>query len=306
MRRTLADPVDRQSCGFLSQSFEEAMLHGDLCNSRWLLFVGPTKTGTSWVDKVLRGVDGVCLPYAVKETFFFTKNFHRGIEWYSKQFACKADDPLYAEVGPTYFFGKSAAERIRDIIPEARIVVSLRDPVQRAVSQYLHMRKYGRTDLDMAQALECFPSITLHSIYAARLQRWFEVFGQSNVQVIFYEEVVGNVPKLFEEVLTKAALHPSKRVEDTELGCVNAAAVPRSQAHARLGQNVATKLRETGWHSVIALGKTLGLRKILFSGGVVPDKRELESTLVRWQPKFAEDLEALIGLLGRRPPWRAG
>jgi len=173
--------------------------------------------------------------------------------------------------------------------------------MKRAVSQYFHLRMYGRTDVGIAAALERFPSIIGHSIYAARLQHWFDVFGRSNVQVVFYEEVIGNVPRLFEEVLVKVGLQPS---QEREVGRVNAAAVPRSKALGRLGQHVAQRLREAGLHSVIALGKRLGVKSLLFSGGAMPNQSELESALLAWRAEFADDREALTRLLGRCPPWR--
>ena len=108
---------------------------------RWLLFVGPAKTGTSWLDQVLRGVDGVCLPDKVKETFFFDKHFDKGVQWYLEQFPQDRSGDLMIEVAPTYFFSDAVPDRIVETIPEAQIVVSLRDPVRRAVSHYLNLTK---------------------------------------------------------------------------------------------------------------------------------------------------------------------
>ena len=123
---------------------------------RWLLFVGPAKTGTSWVDRVLRTVDGVCLPHKVKETFFFDKHFDKGMQWYLEQFPQDRSGDLMVEVAPTYFFSDAAPERIAETIPDAQIVVTLRDPVRRAVSHYLNLRKYGFTDLDIARRARDF------------------------------------------------------------------------------------------------------------------------------------------------------
>ena len=68
---------------------------------------------------------------------------------------------MMGEVVPAYFFSKHAAERIQKAFPDAQIVVSLRDPVKRAISHYLHLRKYGFTDLEFEPTLERFPHIVL-------------------------------------------------------------------------------------------------------------------------------------------------
>jgi hypothetical protein len=268
------------------------------------LFVGPAKTGTSWIDRVLRDVDHVCLPCKVKETFFFDKHFERGVQWYLEQFPHGNCRDLFVEVAPTYFFADGVLERIAETIPEADIIVSLRDPVRRAVSHYLNLRKYGFTDLDIASALEAFPNIVRHSLYAVRLNSWFQTFGRANVQVVFYEDVVGNTARLFDDALGRFGLE--REAEAAGLsggGRVNAATVPRSKAFGRLGQRVAKALREADLHFPIALGKRLGLKRALFSGGAAPKQGELEAALSAWQSEFAQDRMALTQLLGRSPPW---
>jgi len=280
-----------------------AGLEDDPLKRRWLLFVGPAKTGTSWIDRLLRGFDGVSLPQKVKETLFFDKHFDKGVKWYLEQFPQGRSGDLMVEVAPTYFVSDAAPKRIAETLPEAQIVVTLRDPVRRAVSHYLNLRKYGFTDLDIDRALKTFPNIARYSLYAARLGTWFRIFGRSNVQVVFYEEVIGNGPRLFEDLVRGFGLEPKVAASPSSGARVNAAAVPMSRTFGRLGQSVAKRLREADLHFVIALGKRLGVKRALFEGGAQPNQRELEKALSPWQADFAEDREALTRLLGRSPPW---
>ena len=286
-----------------SLSPHEPRLGDDGQTLRWLLFVGPAKTGTSWVDRVLRSVDGVCLPHKVKETFFFDKHFDKGLKWYFAQFPQDRSGDLMVEVAPTYFFSDAVPERIAQTISGTQVVVTLREPVRRAVSHYLNLKKYGFTDLDIDRALETFPNIVRHSLYSARLDKWFRAFGKSSVQVVFYEEVIGNTSKLF-DVLMRFGLEPRAEAAGASGGGrVNAAAVPRWKTFGRLGQRVSKKLREADLHFVIELGKRLGVKRALFDGGAQPNQEELGQALSTWQPDFAKDREALTKLLGRCPPW---
>ncbi|HML91933.1 sulfotransferase [Methyloceanibacter sp.] len=266
----------------------------------WLLFVGPPKTGTSWIDHVLRSSEDVRLPQGVKETFFFDRHFDRGFSWYLAQFAARRSDRLFVEVGPTYFFAKHALQRIESTLPDARIFITLRDPVRRSVSHYLHTRRRGLTDLSIGKAIEQFPSIVTNSIYAQRLDRWYSHFGRNNVEVIFYEDVIGNLPRFTKtlagyEIGELSLKEPDKRV--------NAASAPRFRFVARSTELVVRKLRSVGLHRVVEAGKGVGLRDAVFSGGALPDARDMENELSAWKSDFMNDRAALARLIGRDPPW---
>src|SRR5216683_1959296 len=90
--------------------------------------VGPQRTGTTWLHQVLAGHVG--LP-SIKETDYFSKHYARGLEWYLEFFRnCPVTLPL-AEIDPNYFGIAEACDRIATDIPDCKIIVSLRDPVDR-------------------------------------------------------------------------------------------------------------------------------------------------------------------------------
>src|SRR5215470_18764382 len=89
--------------------------------------VGPQRTGTTWLHEVMKPHLG--LPRGIKETDFFLKNYARGMEWYRDFFrGCSPDLPM-GEVDPNYFGEDVARERICKDIPQAKIIVTLRDPI---------------------------------------------------------------------------------------------------------------------------------------------------------------------------------
>jgi hypothetical protein len=65
------------------------------------IVVGPPRTGTTWLDRVLRG--HVELPADLKETQFFAWNFGLGINWYAAFFRNCDPLSLAGEIAPTYF-----------------------------------------------------------------------------------------------------------------------------------------------------------------------------------------------------------
>lgn len=74
-----------------------------------------------------------------KEVHFFSepKNWERGVAWYSQHF--QSPERLQGEKSPGYLESKIAAKRIATILPSAKLIVILRDPVTRAYSQWNHM-----------------------------------------------------------------------------------------------------------------------------------------------------------------------
>jgi hypothetical protein len=69
-----------------------------------------------------------------KETHFFNRNWHKGVNWYANLF--NDNNKLQGEVTPTYISSLSCHKRIYETIPNAKLVLVLRDPVTRAYSQF--------------------------------------------------------------------------------------------------------------------------------------------------------------------------
>ena len=76
------------------------------------VFVGPMKTGTSWVHEYMALHPTISVPVTVKETYYFSKNYYKGIGWYAKQHAANSETVVMGEVSPTYFDSEEVANRI--------------------------------------------------------------------------------------------------------------------------------------------------------------------------------------------------
>ena len=87
------------------------------------------------------------------ELHFFSLHQHRGLEWYSHHFEAASSYQLCGEVTPYYLFGPLAAERLAAALPKVKLIMLLRDPVERALSQYFHSKRLGLETLDLQAAL---------------------------------------------------------------------------------------------------------------------------------------------------------
>ncbi len=128
-------------------------MNGDLPN---FLGLGVQKGGTTSLQKLLEQHPGTFLPPA-KELHFFSLHYARGEAWYRQQFALAGAGKRRGEITPYYLFHPEVPGRIQALLPQARLVVLLRDPVERALSQYFHSRRLGLEPLGLEEALAAEP-----------------------------------------------------------------------------------------------------------------------------------------------------
>lgn len=116
------------------------------------LVVGAMRSGTTSLIRYLRSHPQVFVaPH--KELHYFDFNFGEGTDWYRNNFVDAGDHVAVGEGTPNYMYIEEAPPRIAALIPDARLVAILRDPVERAYSHYWHNRAIGREELDFASAL---------------------------------------------------------------------------------------------------------------------------------------------------------
>ena len=152
-----------------------------------VIVVGPSRTGTTWLHRVLEG--HVDLPHGVKEPQFFNTFYDKGIEWYARHFRYATGARPIVEICP-YFFTPMAPERIKKAIPDCRIVATMRDPVDRIYSVFKLHRHYGWVRHGtFDEVLEAVPHLGSANRYTEHLKKWFTEFGRENVLVTLYDEL---------------------------------------------------------------------------------------------------------------------
>ena len=168
-----------------------------------LLVIGGQRCGTSTLYRHLGRHPDVS-PSLRKEVEYFSRRYDRGDRWYRAHFALDVQrDRLSFEATPDYLFHPLAAARAATVVPDARLVVMLRDPVARAWSHYHHMVGLGHEHLDFDAAVTAEPdrcaddlarladnplhdpvallrySYVARGRYAEQLARWFEHFPRT-------------------------------------------------------------------------------------------------------------------------------
>jgi len=113
--------------------------------------VGAQKAGTSSLYSYMVQHPQV-LPAARKEIHYFDRHYDKGLRWYRRHFPLRArlsSERLSGEASPYYLFHPHAPRRIAETLPDARILMLLRNPANRAISHYFHEARVGREKLPL-------------------------------------------------------------------------------------------------------------------------------------------------------------
>jgi hypothetical protein len=262
------------------------------------LGIGALKAGTTYIDAMLRSHPEVCLPNGVKEVEFFTRHFHRGAGWYRQQFRGCAGR-VTGEVSPQYLFDPEAAGRIHDLIPEARLIVSVRDPVQRAYSQYKHWVQETAYRRSFDQFLTEHPGAVDRGRYSRSLGPYLDWFGRDQLLVVVFEDLVDQPVVAMQAVYRFLGVDVG-HVPDAAEEAVYVSASPRFHHGYVTAKRVSRRLQRWGLSGVVANTKRVGLEKVFRPNGTSPPFAPLlPETARRLADLYAEDVAALSALVDR-------
>lgn len=267
--------------------------------------VGPQRTGTTWLHEVMRPHIG--LPRGTKETDFFLKNYSKGMQWYLEYFRGYPSELTLGEVDPNYFGDDVARERIQKDIPRAKIIITLRDPVERAYSSYRVMRRDAWTRVSFEETVAKNHIIRESSRYAHHLVNWQRSFGKDRVLVCLYDDLEQSPQKFLNEISdfigAKRINVEGSRLASERVNTVTHA--PRSRKLAQNARNARDWMRLNRWHRTVDLLEHAGVWRFCFGGG--EEFAALDPEIdARMREQFRPEIEALERLIGRDlSAWKA-
>ena len=219
------------------------------------LGIGTQKGGTTTLQRLLEQHPQVYLSPA-KELHYFSLQFAQGPAWYAAHFAAAAPDQSCGDITPYYLFHPQAPQRIAALLPSVRLIVLLRDPVERALSQFFHSRRLGLEPLELEPALAAEPerlagaalalaaddgrhpshqehSYLARSRYEQQLARYEDCFPLEQMLLLRSEDLFSNPEPIWQRVLAFLDLPPSPMPQ-----------LPSANAGAGEAQSVPTTLRQ--------------------------------------------------------------
>ena len=273
--------------------------------------IGAQKCASTWIYQVLKGHPEVVVSDP-KELNFFSYNYDHGFQWYEGHF--HRDHPWKAagEISPSYFYEPMAVKRALDYRQDLKIVVSLRDPIERAYSNHLHEIKVGHLwgeNLCFEHGIKNNPMYLEQSRYATHLAKWFNTFPRDQILVMIYEEIKNN------PVQQAGRLYRFLGVDEDYQSIninkkFNRSFVPRSRLFGRLISRTGEIARKVGMGELVAAAKRAGLVDTLQELNrrdvqlVIPPM--LDETKLSLVLDLKNELRMLANLLDRDEfPWEA-
>ena len=289
-----------------------------------LFIVGAAKSGTTSLYNYLIQHPDIFLP-RIKEPNFYSdaesdnpkdytipkkgetchKRMINDKDVYYSLFEGAEDYKILADASPSYLWDKNAAKRIYADYPNAKIVILLRNPVQRAYSHYLMDLKYGHQfEKNFKQAIlndeKTTPKLwgKAHmyleiGLYLNQIKKYLDVFGEKKVKVIIYEDFVKDIGHCLKEICVFLNID-SSLVENIDYGEVhNSFTVPSGKL-----SEIAIKYKRKAKSLKNVLPKFLKdylNKNVLYKEAEKP-KLKLEDKLFLYD-YFKEDIEGIEQLL---------
>lgn len=258
------------------------------------VIIGAAKAATTWLRNQLSARPDLFLPK--EEPHFFSREYGRGADWYQSLFTEAADNQIIGEKSADYLADPAVPERMSRLLPSVRLVVQLRNPIERAYSDYCMLYRRGSVGADIASYLGQQPSTEPRfledSRYFKHLSRFLDWYPASQLKVILYDDIRTRPEQIISEVGTYLDLRelpvplppvPNANVKDAAL-----LPLPLRLALAPAKKWVAP-LRSQAWFKAIH-GKLA--REIAYP----PLTADLRASM---RDRFTSDVEQLGALLGR-------
>lgn len=256
--------------------------------------IGPGRTGTTWLHQVLSG--SVDLPHGIKETGFFGPYFSNGIDWYANHFRYATGARKIAEVA-TYFHRPPAPARIKQLLPDCKLICTMRNPVDHAYSVYKLMRHYVWTRTGFEETLETRPHLDQANQCVSHLKGWFNLFGRENVLVTNYDELRRSQKAYLDRICNFVGIEPIPVSENARDDVHAFERAPRNRHLAQNARHVLFWMRQHGYYGTVNTLEKVGAWRYCFGRGepFQPLSIELQQKLIaRWLPEI-EGLEQMLG-----------
>ncbi|MEL6159324.1 MAG: sulfotransferase [Cyanobacteria bacterium J06623_5] len=190
------------------------------------LLIGAAKSGTTSLYAYLAQHPQIYMSPEKEPRFFalegespsfggITQNINKSsisiLADYRQLFDGVSDESAIGEASTIYLYSEKAANRIKHYIPDAKLIVILRHPAERAFSSYVHLVRDGFETLSFAEGLraeaqrreESWQPLWFYQdrgFYYAQLKRYYDRFNPAQIKVYLYDDLLENSEKLAQDI----------------------------------------------------------------------------------------------------------
>jgi hypothetical protein len=264
------------------------------------LGIGVPRAGTTWLHAVLESHPEVYVPRRRKELHFFNRYYDCGLSWYEQFFPPDSEASRYRAIGeitPHYFYGSACPERIAKL-PVEKLLLTLRNPIDRAWSYYAFRVQAGRFWGTFEDFLQEEPEPVVEQGYYSRyLENYLRFFDRGQILILIYESAFKNVAQTQRAIAEFLNISPGKFSPSVSERVINQSYLPRARRAFAVAVWVCRVLRQSDMDWVVNTAKRMGLRWPLGRAGQAPPmKPETRAELTRMYVGEIDKLEQFLGV----------
>ena len=263
------------------------------------LGIGAPRSGTTWLHELLKMHPDVYVHKYRKEICFFDRNYHRGINWYKTFFPSDKKAHRYRAIGditPYYLFYDQCLERILKIPSITKLIVNMRNPIDRAHSYYGALLRDGNCVGSFEECMSQHPDILRHSFYSEQLKKYLSHYEREQILVLIYEQTVASsISKTKEIVANFLDIDVERFPSKAGTARVAASGIPKAQAAYLFFDRIAWQLKYMRLDCIVSWSKQLGIKR-LFGKKYLPPQMK-DETRQYLKGLYKSDIRELESLL---------
>jgi hypothetical protein len=260
------------------------------------LYVGTSKAGSTWLFNALALHPEVYLASS-KGLYYFDQHFDNGRDWYLRHFDGLEGQRAAGEISHSYLSSEQAPARIAELNPQMRLLVCLREPVDRAFSDYLDLVKNGQHDGTFETALERFPRLVERGRYAVHLRRYFDHFPAQQLHVSLFDDLRADAQSYADGIFEFLEVSPFE-LPPSALQRRMPAGVPRSRAVAASTKKASRLVLRLGLRRIRSKAKRSTLVRQALYRSYTEDRPTIAAEVAaQLRGEFASDVRKLDTML---------
>jgi hypothetical protein len=239
------------------------------CALPTLIVIGAQKCGTSALHAYLGAHPEVSMSSPKELDFFIAeKNWHRGLHWYGRHF--DGARAVRGESSPNYTaypIWKDVPERMTTVVPDAKFIYLVRDPLARMASHWIHNWALRREMRMPAAAIREDPTYLTRSRYMFQLERYVGAFPPGRILVLDQRDLRHRRYETLDRVFRFLGVDPGFRSPalDVEINSTR----PKRRISA-VGAAVDRRLRRTALRDKVPAGAIPRLEALILGGRIEP------------------------------------
>ncbi|MFC3204453.1 sulfotransferase family protein [Alteromonas oceani] len=260
--------------------------------------IGAQRSGTSWMFECFLEHPEIYMPR--KEMQFFNKRPLSELPEYLSQF--KETDKISGEITPDYLSSREAIDGIAEAFPDIKLIVILRNPVERTRSSHNLYKERGVTsDNTLLEAIENHSAAYEKSLYGEQIEYLFSKINRDNVKIVFFEDLktdpIGLIQNIFSFIGVDSSFVPSAANRNFNASSIGFG----SNRIAKTLTLIQNYLFKRSWgRAILQIKKTEFFKR--FKSSLIEKKKVKPEENAKYYIHFKNDIDKLEKEIGFKVP----